>query len=392
MRPSIRYTALALTLLVSSLHSSASSQSPNLKQSFDIATLNARLQNEAGMSAEQCRGWMEARVRPLLELDGSQLETQIDIEGVKLVSDSTRRGSVVINDKLHVVAPKETQKRIQEFVDTFTRFGVRQIEIRTHVYRDTSEAMRSLPIQWSHVEAASSIAESPTASTVKQASHEQPLTAASRFIESQNAPVKEDLPPPQGVTDATWTEATSIVERSTPVLYSLLSPKDLETVLSTAKKQTTLKSLMAPSVIVFNGQIASVSNAVERPFVTGIKVVKLGPENKQQVEFAPKVKVYQEGTTMKILPELMAGKSIRLNCQLDLCKIRSVELHKIPGVEGRGEFSIQMPEVAVTKFRTCLDMPLDYSLAVSAFDTDEAGVKYTTVVLCSCSIRNIEPK
>ena len=392
MKPLNRCRALSVFLVAFSLCGTVVSQEANVTQAFDVSELNERLKHEAGLSQDQCREWIESRVRPLITFQGPQpaIISMIEIEGVKLNSDSTRSGAVVVKDKLHVVAPKDEQKKVREFIDTFTRFGVRQIEIRTHVYRDTAAAMKTMPIQWSHVEAASSIAQSPTSNSVRPASHQQPLTLTAKYIESQKPRVKEDLPPPDGVTDKTWTEATSIVERSTPVLYSLLSPEEHAAVVAHARKQESLQCLMAPIVLVFNGQIATVSNAVERPFVTGIKVMKLGPENKQQVEFAPNVKVYQEGTTMKMRPELMNGKSIRLNCQLDLCKIRSVETQAIPGIESRGDFNIQMPEVAVTKFRTCLDMPIGYTLAVSTFETDEAGVKHSTLVLCSCELFGIE--
>ena len=108
------------------------------------------------------------------------------------------------------------------------------------------------------------------------------------------------------------------------------------------------------------------------------------------MEFAPNVKVYQEGTRLKIRPEVFDGTSVRLNCQLDLCKIRSVETLAIPGVGGHGDFNVQMPEVASTQFRTCLDMPINYTLAVSAFETDAAGSKHSVVILCQCSMRDIE--
>jgi type II secretory pathway component GspD/PulD (secretin) len=391
MMPLNRCRVFSIVLLVIGLCAVGQAQEENVNQAFDVSGLNERLNNEAGLSPEQSREWITSRVSPLIAFPGNQslTSTQIEIEGVKLNSDSTRRGVVVIRDKLHVVAPKEEQKKVREFVDTFTRFGVRQIEIRTHVYRDTATAMKALPIQWSHVEAATNIAASSSPNAVRPASHAQPLTLTSKYIESQKPPVKEDLPPPEGVNDATWMQATSIVERSTPVLYSLLSPAEHAAVIAQARKQATLECLMAPTVLVFNGQIASMSNAVERPFVTGIKVMKFGPEHRQQVEFAPNVKVYQEGTTMKIRPEIVGGKSVRLNCQLDLCKIRSVETQPIPGIEGRGEFNVQMPEVALTKFRTCLDMPVGYTLAVTAFETDEAGVKHSTVILCNCDLHEI---
>jgi hypothetical protein len=387
MRPSLCCTALLLFLITFGLSEIGKSQDAKATQVFDVSELYQRLKNEAGLSEEQCRLWIEDRVKPLI---AQAVASFVEIQGEKATQESSFWGVKTVDEELHVVAPKETQKKVRELVDTFTQFGVRQVKIRALVYRDTEAAMKAMPIQWSHVEAASSVAESPGSNVVRPASHTQPLSAVGKFIESQKPQVKEDIPPPEGVTDATWMEASSIVERSTPVLYSLLSPEQHAAVIAHTRKQSSLQRLMSPSVMVFNGQIASMSNAVQRQFVTGIKVMKLGPESKQRVEFAPSTKEYQEGTTMKLRPELMGRKSIRLNCQLDICNIRSVEKQTIPGVKGRGDFTVQMPEVAVTKFRTCLDMPVGYTLAISAFETDEAGVKHSTVVLCTCELFNIE--
>ena len=299
-----------------------------------------------------------------------------------------------------MVAPHDEFRQVQELLTTFEQFGIRQIVIQTHVLRDTAESIKRLPINWSHVEAASRIAQvpkpslpdsGPTDSRVLPASFEQatPRTVAAWHHQRQLPVAPADLPPPVGVTSETWTEATSIIERATPVLYTLLTPAEFHAVLLRAKEITTLERIMSPSVVVFNGQVARISNSVERPFVIGVKPMMVGPEGKQQIEFSPTIKVYPEGTTMKIRPQLFEGQRVRLNYQLDLCKVRDVETLKLPGIDGQRDFSVQMPEVASTQFRTCLDMPINYTLAVSAFDTDDQGVKRSVVILCHCSLRDV---
>ena len=93
---------------------------------------------------------------------------------------------------------------------------------------------------------------------------------------------------------------------------------------------------------------------------------------------------------MKIQPELFQGRRVRLNYQLDLCKVRKVETLEIPSIEGRGTFSVQMPEVASAQFRTCLDMPIDHALAVSTYEIDETGKRHTILILCRCGLRSLE--
>lgn len=411
MTPSLRIYALLAVYLVVGFASPGKAQQPAEPSSttnglveveaIDIAILNKRLKNEAGLSVEQRQQWLENHVRAILQSETGTASVngqligiafdQVDRKNAEVRLDNASRGVKVVDDQLLVVASHSEVEKVKALIETFTRFGVRQIVIRTHVLRDTAEAMKSYPIKWSHVEAASRIAESSIAAAVQPASYEKskPQTAVTRFVESQKPESYEDLPPPAGVTTATWTEATSIVERATPVLYTLLTATEFKEVLAHAKKQPAMQRVMTPSVVVFNGQIATISNCVERPFVTGVRAMKLGEEGKERFEFAPNVKVFQEGTTMKIRPELFDGTSVRLNCQLDLCKIRSVETLEIQGV-GRGDYKVQMPEVASTQFRTCLNMPIDYTLAVSSFETDAAGVKHSVVILCQCSLLDIE--
>ena len=92
MRPIFCCPLPAMILVAFGLCAFGKSQDSNVTQTFDISELNARLKNEAGLSQEQCSEWLESRVRPLIRFDGIQpaIQTQTEIEGVKLVSDSTR--------------------------------------------------------------------------------------------------------------------------------------------------------------------------------------------------------------------------------------------------------------------------------------------------------------
>ncbi len=373
-------------------------------ESIDVSGLKKRLQDEVGLDNAAARAWIENRVKAAFGHGPTELEaaavvnatSQIGVEtaeGNSLVMPLNEfgRGALVSGNQLLVVASRQDLQRLRDMLTTLEQFGLRQVVIRTHILRDTAQAMKGLPITWSHVEAASRIARPLHSSASQLGSQDAPqsLTAAALYLQRQS-PVNEDLPPPAGVTSATWTEATSIVERATPVLYTLLDPTEYESVLKQAGQIPSIERIMSPTVVVFNGQVATISNSVERPFVTGIKPMLIGEAEQKQVEFAAKLTVYPEGTTMKVRPQVLDGSRIRLNCQLELCQVRAVETLEIPVIDGSKDFVVQMPEVASTRFRTCLEMPVDYALAVSAFETDAQGVKRSVVILCQCSMRNVE--
>ncbi|MEZ6136622.1 MAG: hypothetical protein R3C53_17130 [Pirellulaceae bacterium] len=373
---------------------------------IDVTQVQLRLKNEVGLSDEEARRFLESRTRAVLgngsqgpQSAAEQLSSQPSLLGVETSSgniqlslDQEHRGVKVHGHEMIIAAPADEIRRAQELLTTMEQFGLRQVVIKTYVLRDTTAAMKRLPIRWSHVEAVSRVAEQPQSGVIAAAGAQatgSQTTAA--LYAGRRAPATEDLPPPDGVTTATWTQATSIVERSTPVLYTILTPEEMEHVLYAVTQSATIKRVMTPTLVVFNGQVATISDSVERPFVTGIRPVLLGEGEQKQVEFAPSIRIYPEGTTMKLQPQLTDG-NLRITCQLDLCKIRSVETLELPGIDEEAAFTVQMPEVASTQFRTCMMLPANHTLAVSAFETDEHGGQQTVLVLCQCSLRDVEPK
>ncbi len=382
-------------------------------ETFSIANLNARLRDEAGIVEHAAEVWIEARVRRVIRQGSPNTSiTEDSVVNVPADANSPRGqmggmaldghglGISVSGEQMMVVAPRQRLRQVQELLQTFEQFGIRQIVVQMQVLRDSVSAVKEMPINWSHVESASRIAqasavlqEDPRASAQVQSVGYQPqktLSAAARHLQKTQALPTELLPAPDGVTSANWTEATSVVERSTPLLYTLLDPDQYQTVMQHVRQSPTLERVMSPTVVVFNAQVATISNSIERPFVIGVKPVLVGDGDRQRVEFAPSVKVFPEGTTMKICPQLFDGKQVRLNYQLDICKVREVETLELPGIDGRGDFAVQMPEVASTQFRTCIDMPVGYTLAVSTFESDEHGQKKSVVIMCHCSLRDVE--
>lgn len=375
-------------------------------QHYDLQDLHGRLQSELGLQDEQADQWVVQQVRAQLnatpdtapDAEGTPqrkgllgIETE-DGRALNLEVNAQQRAVQVDGKTLYVLAERKEHQRIQELLQTLEQMGIRQIVVSAHVFRDDVSVIKRLPIRWSHIESAAQVAATNPSSAIQPASYtqSQQATVAARYLERKRGLPPEKLDAPEGVTAANWTEATSIVERATPVLYTLLAPEEYDAVLAEAKQLDSLEHIMKPKVVVFNKQVAAISNSVERPFVTGIKPMIVKPSvGAQQVKLAPQIRVYPEGTRMNILPELLDGERVRLNYELRLSKIRGVETLAIPGLVNDEEFVVQMPEVATTQFRTCIDLPVNYTLAVSSYQTDAQGRQQAIVVLCHCAVRDV---
>lgn len=380
---------------------------------FDVQPIVERLDREAGLNGQEARDWLQQRVRSLFPVQSGEIngvgpsstssgnQASSSAVGVQLPSgrltnvplDSHGCGVHIEESTLTVVCPKSWLKSIANMLETLNRFGLRQVIIRTYVFQGATEDIQNLSINWSHVEALSHVAQSGEAAV--QPAVARPgtgsVTLAGLASLQKVQPAAEPLMPPPGVTSNTWTEATSVIERSTPVLYTVLTPNENQALLKSLKTVESIEKVMSPSVVVFNNQVAEVSNSVERPFVTSIKPMRFGPKGRQQIEFAPNIRIYPEGTTLKLQPELVGGDRVLLNCKLDLCKIRKVETLKLPSHRpGDEAWTIQMPEVASTQFHTRIELPVNHALAVSTFDQDEIGQRRSVLVICQCLVRDME--
>lgn len=389
-------------------------------ETYDVSVILERLTSEAGVPAEQHAAWLKHRVGGFLPAVDSVGQSDLTNAADRVVSveaadgssvtmplDENGCGVILIGKSLTVAAPRSCLAEVARSLETIAQFGLRQIVIRTRVIRGEQAELQNLSIRWQHVESQTRVAESKHPSV-----GETPVSTAgfnssagrldaikvspTSYVAMRNpAATAEDarLPKLNEASKAgtrNWAEASSLIERSTPVLFTLLTPEENKQISNELAGLTGLERVMQPSVVVFNGQLATVSDCVERPFVTGIKPVRLGEAGKQQIDFAPSIRVYPEGTTMLMRPEMIEGTRLSLSFFLELCKIRDVETLDLPRFDGRGTMTIQMPEVASTRFRTRIEMPINHCLAVSTFETDEEGNKKNLLVLCHCSVADVD--
>lgn len=389
-------------------------------ESYDVSVVLERLTSEAGVPAEEHEAWLMNRIaRFLPAVEHSEVSGESGA-GERLVSvdspdgtsatmqlDENGCGMILIGKSLAVAAPRACLAEVARSLETIAQFGLRQIVIRTRVIRGAQAELQKLSIRWQHVESQSRVADAnrpdqmgshvATAGFDLSAGQLDSIKVSpTSYVAMRNpAATAEDARLPK-LKDAgkagnrNWAEASSVIERSAPVLFTLLTPQENHQISNELSGLAGIERVMQPSMVVFNGQLATVSDCVERPFVTGIKPVRLEKEGKQQIDFAPSICVYPEGTSILMRPELIEGTRLSLSFFLELCQVRAVETLDLPRFDGRGTMTIQMPEVASTRFRTQIEMPVNYCLAVSTFEVDEDGNKTNLLVLCHCSVADVD--
>ncbi|MGN6545610.1 MAG: M56 family metallopeptidase [Aureliella sp.] len=111
-----------------------------------------------------------------------------------------------------------------------------------------------------------------------------------------------------------------------PVLAAKLTEDQIRTFVRACDSDPRGNILQAPRVTCFNGQIISLTSAVERPFVTNVAVVPDSPKGILQ----PTIETVAEGWAARLSVEATEDGAVDLACILRESKITDVELANLP--------------------------------------------------------------
>ena len=198
----------------------------------------------------------------------------------------------------------------------------------------------NLPIEWSLASFLEKVNSTATESTTKQ-------TASSPSVSS-----------------------ASVVERNTPVLYSILKVDEANAILNQVQKNARTNVLYAPRVLVPDNQIATVQDVVQTPYAAGNQ----------------NVQIVDSGTKINVRPSFQAGNIVRLNCDLSISDVSSLETIEVQ-LRGNTKTSIEIPEVAKTNIECELDLPFHETLVLSRV---RGKNKNSMLVMITCE-PNTEP-
>ena len=156
----------------------------------------------------------------------------------------------------------------------------------------------------------------------------------------------------------------SVGEKNVPFIYATVDTDEMNAMLRQARENQRTVVLNAPLVKVPDNQLASIENETKTPQAPG----------NQEVQ-----SVYS-GTIVNVRPSSQANDVVRLNCDVTISGIRSLELREVP-LTGSTKAFIEVPEVAKTTIQCALDLPFHDSLVLGRIDKE---TKDSTVILITC--------
>ncbi|QDV20860.1 Regulatory protein BlaR1 [Gimesia panareensis] len=132
-------------------------------------------------------------------------------------------------------------------------------------------------------------------------------------------------------------QASAIVEEYFPVRVAVLTEDQVAHFIRMAQSDARSNILYAPKVTVFNGQRATVSDIVQRPFVIGLR-------KNENAELQPKIKVIDDGRKLTFRTVISdEGSEVNLKGLIELSQIVDVNLYTTQ-IAGK-EATIQIPRV-----------------------------------------------
>ena len=300
--------------------------SPRVTRVYQVRDLLQKVAEELKLDEATARDDLRGNVIGFARLKDPQLRW----DGKKLVATHT----------------EAQHEQIAAALAQLREFGLRQVTLYVQMISGPPELFERIPVQWSTAD--SVLPPSVAATSGVQAAFDfRPLALPVVTTPGQS-----------------WTQATSVVEKSMPVLYAQLEMPQVRDLIRGMQKDKSANILQAPKITVFNGQRATVMDATQRPFVVGVKAA--AGEAGAAGKFEPQIRIVSEGTTLRMRPVLAGKDRMRLEYEFTLASIRSVETAKIPQGGGHKPLTVQVPEVASTHFSTSLDLPLGQTLAVGA--------------------------
>jgi beta-lactamase regulating signal transducer with metallopeptidase domain len=132
-------------------------------------------------------------------------------------------------------------------------------------------------------------------------------------------------------------QSSAIVEEFIPVRVAVLTKAQETQFIGLAQSDARSNILCAPKVTVFNGQRATVSDIVQRPFVIGL-------QKNENAELQPKIKVIDDGRKLTFRTVISdEGSEVNLKGLIELSQIVDVNLYTTQ-IAGK-ERTIQIPRV-----------------------------------------------
>ena len=272
---------------------------PLYTQKIKVDQVIDKISRERSISQEQARQYLLGHVEFLLKIKNNKYWP---------VGKSAEQAHVKFDEqnRLTVYASSFLHEELGQQLRAWKQSGLGQISLETRFTELSADIVARSNITWNALEA--------DVATPSRTQFES--------LSDSNEPILQ---------------ASAIVEEFIPVRVAVLTEAQVAHFIRMAQSDARSNIMYAPKVTVFNGQRATVSDIVQRPFVIGL-------QKNENAELQPKIKVIDDGRKLTFRTVISdEGSEINLKGLIELSQIVDVNLYttRIAGKER----TIQIPRV-----------------------------------------------
>lgn len=178
---------------------------------------------------------------------------------------------------------------------------------------------------------------------------------------------------------------------SQPVAAAKISEDQLREFLVKVQQDPQTNLMLAPKVMLFNGQSATLAMMVQRPFVTGVDQIAEGV-------FQPLIEVLDEGLRVIVQPAIVQDGTVALTFDLRKTTIDEVRMANLPygmATPSHRGVTVQVPNMATTSVQSKVSLAVNESVLIAMpdlFDDDEDSERSNSAMFYALTPRLIEPE
>ncbi len=166
-----------------------------------------------------------------------------------------------------------------------------------------------------------------------------------------------------GDTGIRLAAAETVVRRHMPVLVHLLSSEDLQQLLLAAQGNQQSNIMSAPKITLPEGDTGTISDVVQRTFVTGWTPLTGAADTAGKQQYQPTVQAIDEGSKVKVRVTELEDAAVELETLMLFSSITDVTVESVTLAQDERR-KVQVPEVTSTNLNLAIAMHEEQTLFV----------------------------
>ena len=201
-----------------------------------------------------------------------------------------------------------------------------------------------------------------------------PSASNGTYASQRKAILGSEATEDSGASDGTFALATETSTKAFPTFIGHLDAHGVKQIMEFSKSRSAIKTFHSRTMTMYPGQLATVSDLVQVPFV--VSVFKVVGEN--SIAHAPVIQQLEEGSKLALQVNESEAK-LSLNGDLVFSKIANVETFEYPNANApSGGVAIQVPEHQVRRVNWSSEVASNNSILIDSVETFEKEIRPKT--------------